>query len=369
MSDKMIINGVEKKGYTRDDRIAQMKFAQRKPHGNLADPRLRYDYLNREIGTLPPDTEREPFRWVSELAYKNIHRIVTRGWCTTELAEAGYGIVDYLFINWQARIPLEEERDVLDYCMVLGLEDGLSNPALIARLITRGKSYLTQACGGSVLAFGHSFASYDSTGKMILKYVGKVEEGMSLDEAAKLCVQECKKEAHFGISKLYAKDPTPKKLLDYAEKKLASIKKLRYVPFMKALEKAAKAEDSALCVDMIGALSATMLELEFTADGAWVLMGVTRAFAAGAHGLEEMEREGNDVLGQVLTPKEWYDGPADRPVPSLAERKGLAGAQSQEPKEWQANWKKRQELKGTGYSVDFVIEDPKKAAMKQHKKK
>lgn len=355
-----------------DPRIAQMKFANRKPVGNLGDPRLRYNYLNREIGTLPPDN-RESFRWVSELAYKNIHRIVTRGWCTTELAEAGYGITDFIFINWQARIPLIEEKAVLDYCMILGLEDGLSNPALIARLIVRGKSYLTQACGGSILAFGHAYASYDATGKMFAKYVAKVEEGMSLDEAAKLCVKECQKEIHFGISKLYAKDPAPRKLLDFAEKKLSavsSIKKMAYIPFVNALEKAAKAElGNDMCVDMIGALSACMCDLGFTSDGAWVLMAVTRAIAAGAHGLEEMEREGQDVLGQTLTPKEWYDGPADRPVPSLKERESIAGSQYQTPQEWRAAWETKKALKGTGYSVDFVIEDPKKAAMKQHKHK
>jgi hypothetical protein len=354
-----------------DPRIEQMKFANRKPVGNLADPRLRYNYLNREIGTLPPDN-RESFRWVSELAYKNIHRIVTRGWCTTELAEAGYGIVDFLFINWQARIPLIEENAVLNYAMILGLEDGLSNPALIARLIVRGKSYLTQACGGSILAFGHAYASYDSTGKMLGKYVAKVEEGMSLDEAAKLCLKECKNEIHFGINKLYLKDPAPRKLLNFAEKKLSaisSIKKMQYIPFINALEKAAKAELGDVCIDMIGSMSAVMSDLGFTSDGAWVLMAVTRAIAAGAHGLEEMEREGQDVLGQTLTPKEWYDGPADRPVPSLDDRKSIAGGQYQTPQEWRDAWKQKTALKGTGYSVDFVIDDPKKAAMKQHKKR
>ncbi|MCL2481184.1 MAG: hypothetical protein FWF38_05690, partial [Spirochaetaceae bacterium] len=112
-----------------DERIGQMKFVKRPTLGNLADPRLRYDYTNREIGTLPPDN-RESFKWVSEVAYKNIHRIVARGYDTTELVEAGYGVCDVIFIDYQSRIPLVEEKEVLDYCMVVIFEDGLSNPAL-----------------------------------------------------------------------------------------------------------------------------------------------------------------------------------------------------------------------------------------------
>ena len=46
--------------------------------GNLDDPRMPYDYSKREYGTLPPD-DRKTFRWVSEIAYKNVHRIVARG--------------------------------------------------------------------------------------------------------------------------------------------------------------------------------------------------------------------------------------------------------------------------------------------------
>lgn len=348
-----------------DDRIEKMKFVKRPTLGNLADPRLRYDYTNREVGTLPPD-DREGFKWVSEVAYKNIHRIVARGYDTTELVEAGYGTCDVIFVDYQSRIPLQEEKDVLEYVMVLGLEDGLSNPALIARLIARGKSYVTQACGGSVLAFGHSYASYDATGKMLAKYAAKVEEGMSLTDAAKLCVKECKYEDHFGVSDLYVKDPATRRLLDFAEKKLKAVKKLRYIPLMKEIVKVAKAEIGYVEADMIGAMSATMMELEFSSDSAWCIMGVTRAFAAGAHAIEEMEREDLDVLGKTLTPKEWYDGPADKPVPALSERPAK-GKQAQTPQEWREGWKEMERLKGSAYSIGYVIEDPRKASVSKKK--
>ena len=102
---------------------------RKKLPGNLYDKRLMYDYENREFGTMPPDNKRQPFRWTSEIAYKNIHRIVARGYDTTELVEAGYGLADVLFIDFQSRIPLIEEAQMLHYVMILALEDGLSSPA------------------------------------------------------------------------------------------------------------------------------------------------------------------------------------------------------------------------------------------------
>jgi hypothetical protein len=65
-------------GKVCDERIAQMKHAKRRVIGNLGNPNLLFDYTNREIGCLPDDN-RAHFKWVSEVAYKNIHRIVPRG--------------------------------------------------------------------------------------------------------------------------------------------------------------------------------------------------------------------------------------------------------------------------------------------------
>ena len=45
---------------------------------NLDDPRLNFNYRTRERGTVPMDTKRDRFQWVSEVAYKNVHRIVSR---------------------------------------------------------------------------------------------------------------------------------------------------------------------------------------------------------------------------------------------------------------------------------------------------
>lgn len=352
-------------GKVCDERIATMKHSKRKPIGNLANPNLLFDYTNREVGTLPDDN-RAHFKWVSEVAYKNIHRIVTRGYDTTELVEAGYGVCDVLFIDFQARIPLVEERKVLDYCLLVGLEDGLSSPALIARLVARGKSYLTQAAGASVFAFGEAYGAFKNFGYMLEKYYNKIaEEGLSMADAAALCVKECYAEDHFGINENYVKDPTPKHLLAYAEKTLAGKKELKYVPFLKEVVKAAQAQIGYVEADIMAAITAALMDCEFTPDAVWCMLGVTRAFSAGAHVCEEIEREcerdGFDAYGSTLTPKEWYDGPADKPVPPASERGNFKGGQAQTPDEWKALWnKKAKELSGSGFAIDFVLDDARK---------
>ncbi|SVE12327.1 uncharacterized protein METZ01_LOCUS465181, partial [marine metagenome] len=138
--------------------------ADKKGIGNLDDPGLPFDYREREYGTVPIDETRARFQWVSEVAYKNVHRIVARGYDTTELMEEDYGLTDVLFVNFQARIPTVEEDQMLNYVMIMALEDGLSAPVAMSRLVAQSKTFLTQACGASIHAFGHAYGAYSAFG-------------------------------------------------------------------------------------------------------------------------------------------------------------------------------------------------------------
>ncbi|RKX99786.1 MAG: hypothetical protein DRP54_06610 [Spirochaetes bacterium] len=338
---------------------------KKKLPGNLYDPRLRYDYENRERGTVPPDTTREPFRWVSEIAYKNVHRIVARGYDTTELVEAGYGFADMIFIDFQARIPLIEEVKMLNYIMILSLEDGLSSPAAISRIVAKSNVYLTQAAGASILAFGHAYGAFSAFGNMLDKYLSMVEKGEKTEEeAVSLLVKENMGKEHFGVSNLMLKDPAAKRIFARAEK-LGVARK--YIPFMKkVVEEAKKQSKEEIDLDMLGGIGAAMMDLGFTPEATWAIIAVTRSYGAGAHWLEEVEREGFVRYGEVLTPKEDYDGPEERPVPSLEERKKMAKPFKAETlEEWM---KKREEMKklyGSGHSIVEEIEDPRKLPKKK----
>jgi len=330
--------------------------------GNLDNPQMPYDYSQREYGTVPLDTsgKRVPFQWVSEVAYKNVHRIVSRGYDTTELMEEGYGVVDMLFIDFQARIPLIEEEQMLNYVMILALEDGLSMPAAMSRIVAQSKTFLTQACGASILAFGHAYGAYSAFGNRLDDYLERGQkQGMAITEIAELLVKENLDDEALGVSSLMLKDPAAKRMLARAEELgVAS----EYVAFIKEIVKAAqKANAEPVDVDMLGASGAVMMDLGFTAEATWAIMAVTRSFAAGAHYIEEIERGEYTRLGQTLTPKEDYDGPADRSVPPLKDRDKVAtAAQTHTPDEWKKAFDERKKVYGSGYSIVEEIEDPSK---------
>ena len=112
---------------------------------------------------------------------------------------------------------------------------------------------------------------------------------------------------------------------------------------------------------MLGATGAIMMDLWFTPEATWAIMACTRAFAAGAHFIEEIERGQYTRLGQTLTPKEDYDGPDDRVVPSLDERaKNARPAQTHTSDEWKKAFDQRKKVYGSGYSIIEEIEDPSK---------
>ncbi len=330
--------------------------------GNLDSPKMPFDYSAREYGTVPLDTsgKRAPFQWVSEVAYKNVHRIVTRGYDTTELMEEGYGIVDVLFIDFQARIPLIEEEQMLNYVMILALEDGLSMPAAISRIVAQSKTFLTQACGASILAFGHAYGAYSAFGNRLEEYLERAErEGKTQAEMAEILVKENLNDESLGVSGLMLKDPAANRMIARAEKLgLAG----KYIAFTKEIVKAAqKISPNPVDLDMLGATGATMMDMGFSSEATWAIMACTRAFAAGAHFIEEIERCEYTKLGQTLTPKESYDGPEDRPVPSLDERaKNAKTAQTHTPDEWKKAFDERKKIYGSGYSIIEEIEDPSK---------
>jgi citrate synthase/citryl-CoA lyase len=328
--------------------------------GNLDSPKMPFDYNSREYGTVPRDTNRAPFQWVSEVAYKNVHRIVSRGYDTTELMEEGYGIVDVLFIDYQARIPTIEEEKMMNYVMILALEDGLSLPVAMSRMVAKSKTFLTQACGASILAFGHAYGAYSAFGNRLEQYLKRAEEeGLSIEKIAELLVTENLHDEALGVSNLMLKDPAAKRLFARAEKLGVAG---QYIAFTKEIAKAAqKISQEPVDLDMLGATGATLMDLGFTPEAIWAILAVTRSYAAGAHYIEEIERGAYTRLGQELTPQEDYDGPPDRLVPPLKNRDKIAkSALCSTPTEWKQRFEQMKKVSGSGFSIIEEIEDPSK---------
>jgi citrate synthase len=326
--------------------------------GNLGDPKLPYDYATRPYGTEAKDNTRPGFQWLSEVAYKNKHRIVARGYDTTELMEAGYGLVDMQFIDFQSRIPLIEEEKMLNYIMILTLEDGLSLPAILSRTVARSKTFLTQACGASILAFGHAYGAYSAFGNMLIDGIDEIEQdGKSMGAVSMEIAREYLGDPALGVSDIMLKDPAANRMFARAEKLDVSGK---YIAFTKEIVKAAQQiSESPVDLDMLGAIGATMMDLGFTPEATWAILAITRSFGAGAHYIEEVEREEMTALSQELTPKEFYDGPEDRPVPPLEDRgKNARTAQTFDLDSWKQAFEERKKLHGSGFAIVEEVEDP-----------
>ncbi|MBT4287107.1 MAG: hypothetical protein HOD92_07185 [Deltaproteobacteria bacterium] len=350
-------------GYLEKDKTdALNRLKRERGIGNLASDKNPFDYHDREYGTMPQDSKRAPFQWVSEVAYKNTHRIVARGYDTTELMEEGYGMIDVLFVDYQARIPSLEEEQMASYVMIIMLEDGLSAPASISRIVAKSKTFLTQACGASIMSFGHAFGAYSTFGNRMESYLKKMEqENLSLQEAAKLLVDESGYDEALGVSDLMLQDPTAKKMIARAEKLgVAGIN----IKFIKEIEKAAQQKSGeSLEIDLLGATGAVMQDLGFTPEATWAILSITRSFGAGAHYIEEVERGEFSRLGQDLSPKENYDGPEDRPVPPLKDREKIATpAICKTPQEWAERFESMKQVRGSGFSIIEEVKDPSKSS-------
>jgi len=305
---------------------------------------------------------REPFRWHSTISYKTVPKIVTRGYDTTELVEKGYGFADVIFINYQARIPLIKEVKMLHYLMILCLDDGMSSSPSIARFVAKGHNILTQSAGASILAFGHAYGAFQAFGRMLDKYLERAEkEGKSYQEMAEILVKENRGSLTIGVSNLMLKDPAAKRIFARADSLDLSG---RYVAFQREVVKAAqKASKEPVDLDMLGAVGATMFDLGFTPEATWSIAALARAFGSTAHAMEEEEREARVLFGQNLQPKENYDGPADRSVPSLKDRdKAAKPGQAKTLDEWRKAFDERAKLGGSGWAIVEEIADPRKLA-------
>lgn len=271
---------------------------------------------------------RKPFRWVSTIAYKEVDKIVSRGFNTTELVEKGYGIADMIFVDYQSRIPKVNESKMLDYVMVVNLDGGIDNGAAIARIIAMGDTFMTQACGASVLAFGHAYGGFSDLGNSIQQFIEKAEElNISYEEAAELYIQhynsllENQGRTTLGVSNVDIKNPTPWRMFARAEKLGVKSKNIK---FMEALVKAVqKHSDEPVDLDLFGATCAVMLDLGFSPEAMWTIIAIVRAYAAGAQAIEEIEVEPKSAYNAPLTPKEFYIGVEDREVPDIDERDNI----------------------------------------------
>jgi hypothetical protein len=163
------------------------------------------------------------------------------------------------------------------------------------------------------------------------------------------------------------KEPAAKRIFARAEKLGV---KGKYITFMEEVVKAAqKANREPVDLDLLGATGAAMMDLGFSPEATWAIVAGTRALGTGAQYIEEVERSANYTrLGQTLTPKEYYDGHPDRPVPPLKDRPQTR-AQTHNLEDWKKAFEERKKLHGSGFAIVEEIVDPRKILEQKKKAK
>ncbi|MFW6139277.1 MAG: citrate/2-methylcitrate synthase [Spirochaetota bacterium] len=288
---------------------------------------------------------REPvFRRKTSISYKTEEKTVLRGYDLGELAEQGYSFCDALFVLFQGRIPTEEEEKMLEYEMGEFLEHSMSPSAASAVAVISGRPHLPAAVAASVMTFGGAHGPGAAHGYMMNKYLERAaNEGKSIDEMAKICVDEYldAKMPVMGMGQPQHTHGDPRAEPTHIKQEELKVDGM-YLKFQRAVEKHFYARRkregrSYVAVNMIGAGNTALADLGFSPNAAWCVGTLTRGYSCAAHALFHMKKgrawaaSKSEPMVQMLDLSMIkYVGPEDREVPPQSERQEYAKKQLEE---------------------------------------
>jgi citrate synthase len=280
-------------------------------------------------------TGRAPFHWRSAISWKARERIVCRGYDINELAEK-VSLTDMVFLIFQGRLPSPDEEQMLTHVMVVFVEHAFSPSTVAARMAAVGRPPLNAAIAAGILAFGDAHGPGLAYSEMMTDCLARARETTTpIGQIAEQLVAESEAKGRkvLGLHQpQHIKDPR-------ADGVFAKARKLGlardYVALQSAIEEAFnRRRREPLHSNLLGAAGSVLLDLGFKPQACWAIGILARAFGCAAHAIEELEREPAwrasarnsmvDLMDLSLQGAQYYDGPADRPVPTLGERKRAA---------------------------------------------
>jgi citrate synthase len=272
-------------------------------------------------------TEKTPFHWKSDIAWKNRDRIVVRGYDVNELT----GNLDFgqmLFLVLKGELPTEAQAKITNAMMVSLAEHAMSPSSATVRFATSGGAELNSAVSAGVAAIGRLHGTADRPADMFLGVEHRAEdEGIPIEQAAALTVREmrARRENMPGFHHAqHIRDPRTARLLELSDKWGITGK---YVTIARAMEDAT--EDvfgRRLWINGPGAMGCIGLDAGYSPPQMKAMFITARSLSLCAHSIEESTREKgwraseNSDMVQPLSLQmqgaEWYDGPADRGLPA-----------------------------------------------------
>ena len=277
------------------------------------------------------DGKREPFHWRTAIAYKTKDKIVVRGYDLNELT-GGISFAEMAYLVWRGELPSPAHGRMLDAILVSMAEHAFSPSSAASRLITSGGVPLHVGVAGGLLAIGSLHGTADRPAELFKEAVDRMRrEGLSLEAAAQGVAGDARRSGQrlpgFHHPQ-HIQDPRTARLLELSDRWGVSN---QYVAMARAIEAATESFwGRRIYLNGPGAVGAICLDLGFDTELIKGVFLLSRTVSLVAHTYEEAHREKGwrgsanasivQPLDLSLQRPEFYDGPADRPLPG--NRKG-----------------------------------------------
>jgi citrate synthase len=277
------------------------------------------------------DGKREPFHWRTAIAYKTKDKIVVRGYDLNELT-GGISFAEMAYLVWRGELPSPAHGRMLDAILVSMAEHAFSPSSAASRLITSGGVPLHVGVAGGLLAIGSLHGTADRPAELFKEAVDRMRrDGLSLEAAARGVAGDARRAGQrlpgFHHPQ-HIQDPRTARLLELSERWGVSN---QYVAMARAIEAATESFwGRRVYLNGPGAVGAICLDLGFDTELIKGVFLLSRTVSLVAHTYEEAHREKGwrgsanasivQPLDLSLQRPEFYDGPADRPLPG--NRKG-----------------------------------------------
>lgn len=267
-----------------------------------------------------------PFRWRSNIAWKDREHIVVRGYDVNDLAR-NLDFGEMLFLVLRGELPKPAQGRITNAMMVSLAEHAFSPSSATTRFATAGGAELNAAVSAGVAAIGRLHGTADRPALMFRSVRQRAaEEGASVQEAAASTVREmcARRERLPGFHHAqHVRDPRTATLLELSDS--LGISDV-YVLIARAMQDATETYlGRRLWLNGPGAMGCIGLDAGFEPLELKVMFIVARSLSLGAHAIEESatERgwrasENTDMvqpLSLELQGREGYGGPAERAVP------------------------------------------------------
>jgi len=268
----------------------------------------------------------EPFHWRTAISYKTKDKIVVRGYDLNDLTGT-IGFADMAYLVWRGELPPPSHARMLDAILVSMAEHAFSPSSAASRFIASGGVPLHVGVAGGMLAIGSLHGTADRPAALFRDAVDRMRrEHLSEQETARGVAGDARRSGQrlpgFHHPQ-HIRDPRTARLLELSDGWGISG---TYVAMARAIEAATEEFwGRRIFLNGPGTVGAICLDMGFDVELIKGIFLLARTVSLVAHTDEESRREKGwrgsanaDIVQPLdlsLQRPEFYDGPADRPLP------------------------------------------------------